>query len=59
MAVTYGYIAHGEEDLFLARARELIDIALRVITPEKAAMFTTFPFRELHNPGVDVNLNVD
>jgi len=59
MAVTYGHIAHGEEDLFPARARELLDVVLRVITPEKAAMFTAFPFRELHDPAVDVNLNVE
>ncbi|OJA16754.1 hypothetical protein AZE42_12640 [Rhizopogon vesiculosus] len=46
MAVTYGHIAHGEEDLLLARAREFLDVVLRVLTPEKAAMFTAFPFLE-------------
>ncbi|KAG1831323.1 cytochrome P450 [Suillus variegatus] len=46
MAVTYGYHAHGHEDPFLSRARELFDIGNRIVSPEKAAMFTAFPFLE-------------
>jgi cytochrome P450 len=46
MAVTYGYVSHGHEDPFLARARELINIGERIISPERAAMFTAFPFLE-------------
>ncbi|KAG1792683.1 cytochrome P450 [Suillus plorans] len=46
MAVTYGYNAHGHEDPFLSRARELFDIGNRIVSPEKAAMFTAFPFLE-------------
>jgi len=30
MAVRYGHIAHGDEDPFLSRARELLDIIVRV-----------------------------
>jgi hypothetical protein len=48
MDVTYGHTPGGE-DPFLARALELTSIITRVITPEKAAMFTAFPFREPHN----------
>ena len=58
VAVTYGYIAHGDEDPFLTRVRELLDISTRVVTPEKAALFTAFSFREFHSPVVDLNLNV-
>ncbi|OJA17244.1 hypothetical protein AZE42_11545 [Rhizopogon vesiculosus] len=39
VTVTYRHIAHGDEDPFLTRARELIDIV----------MITAFPFRESHN----------
>ncbi|KAG1880246.1 cytochrome P450 [Suillus tomentosus] len=46
MAVTYGYHAHGHEDPFLSRAHELFDIGQRIVSPEKAAMFTAFPFLE-------------
>ncbi|KAG1877091.1 cytochrome P450 [Suillus tomentosus] len=46
MAVTYGYRAHGHEDPFLSRARELMDIGKYITSPEKAAMFTAFPFLE-------------
>jgi len=49
MAVTYGRITHGNEDPFLVRARELLDIGLQLVTPEKAAILTTFPFRKFHN----------
>jgi hypothetical protein len=60
MAVTYGRITHGNEDPFLVRARELLDIGLRLVTPEKAAMLTAFPFRKFHNPIVVFNnLNVE
>ncbi|KAG1841021.1 cytochrome P450 [Suillus subalutaceus] len=46
MAVTYGYLAHGHEDPFLTRARELIHIGENIVSPDKAAMFTAFPFLE-------------
>ncbi|KAG1876688.1 cytochrome P450 [Suillus subalutaceus] len=46
MAVTYGYLAHGHEDPFLTRARELFDIGERIVSPERDAMFTAFPFLE-------------
>ena len=59
MAVTYGRIARGDEDPFSALARELNEIAIRLITPEKAAMFTAFPFREFHNHTVDVDVNIE
>ncbi|KAG1868678.1 cytochrome P450 [Suillus subluteus] len=45
MAVTYGHLAHGHEESFLTRAHELFDIAMSVISPERAAMFTAFPIR--------------
>ncbi|KAG1887811.1 cytochrome P450 [Suillus subluteus] len=46
MAVTYGHLAHGHEDSFLTRAHELLDIGKNVLSPERAAMFTAFPFLE-------------
>ncbi|KAG2141287.1 cytochrome P450 [Suillus clintonianus] len=46
MAATYGYSAHGNEDSLLARAYELVDIGKHIISPERAAMFTAFPFLE-------------
>ncbi|KAG1887793.1 cytochrome P450 [Suillus subluteus] len=46
MTVTYGYLAHGHEDLFLTRARELLHIGEQIGSPEGAAMFTAFPFLE-------------
>ncbi|KAG1726305.1 cytochrome P450 [Suillus lakei] len=46
MAVTYGHSAHGSEDPFLARAYELGEIGKHIISPERAAMFTAFPFLE-------------
>jgi len=46
MTVTYGHIAHGDGDPLLARSYELANIAKRIITPEKAALLTAFPFRE-------------
>ncbi|KAG1876679.1 cytochrome P450 [Suillus subalutaceus] len=46
MAVTYGHLAHGHEDLFLTRANELSEIAKHIVSPERAAMFTAFPFLE-------------
>jgi len=58
MAVTYGHIARGDEDPFLARAGEFLEIITRVSTPEKAALFTAFPFRESHNHTVDVDVNI-
>ncbi|KAG2110342.1 cytochrome P450 [Suillus discolor] len=46
MAVTYGHHAHGHEDPFLFRARELFDIGNYIISPERSAIFTAFPFLE-------------
>ncbi|KAG1883461.1 cytochrome P450 [Suillus subluteus] len=45
-AVTYGYIVHGHEDPLLTRTREFIHIGENIVSPEKAAMFTAFPFLE-------------
>ncbi|KAG2337682.1 cytochrome P450 [Suillus weaverae] len=45
-AVTYGHLAHGHEDSFLTRAHELLEIANYIVSPERAAMFTAFPFLE-------------
>ncbi|KAG2089464.1 cytochrome P450 [Suillus discolor] len=44
MTVTYGHLTH--ESSFLSRAHELLDIGKQITTPEKAAMFTAFPFLE-------------
>ncbi|KAG1729369.1 cytochrome P450 [Suillus lakei] len=46
MAVTYGHATHANEDPFLALAHELLDIAKQIMSPERAAMFTAFPFLE-------------
>ncbi|KAG1771066.1 cytochrome P450 [Suillus placidus] len=46
VAVTYGHLAHGHEDSFLTRAHELLEIAKYIVSPERAAMFTAFPFLE-------------
>ncbi|KAG1856719.1 cytochrome P450 [Suillus subluteus] len=46
MAVTYGYLAHGHEDPFLALAREVLHIGENIVSPERAALFTAFPFLE-------------
>ncbi|KAG1868666.1 cytochrome P450 [Suillus subluteus] len=46
MAVTYGHLAHGHEDSLLTRVQELVDIGRYIISPEKAAIFTAFPFLE-------------
>ncbi|KAG1842834.1 cytochrome P450 [Suillus subluteus] len=48
MAVTYGHLAH--EDIFLTRVNELIDITKYILAPERAAMFTAFPFRDQKLP---------
>ena len=57
--MTYGHSAHGGEDSFLTRAHDLLNIAVRLVSPEKAAMFTAFPFRECLDVADDVNLNID
>ncbi|KAG1876664.1 cytochrome P450 [Suillus subalutaceus] len=46
MAVTYGHLADGHEDSFLTRAHEVLNIGKYIVAPERAAMFTTFPFLE-------------
>ncbi|KAG1742264.1 cytochrome P450 [Suillus paluster] len=58
MAVTYGHTARGHDDPFLARAHELVDIAKHILSPERAAIFTAFPFRECLNAVDDVNFNI-
>ncbi|KAG1803061.1 uncharacterized protein BJ212DRAFT_1304720 [Suillus subaureus] len=44
MAVTYGYVTHGHEDPLLTKACELFHIGKQIVSPEKAAIFTAFPF---------------
>ncbi|KAG2155266.1 cytochrome P450 [Suillus bovinus] len=44
MSVTYGYTSCGTQDPFVDRAQELLDIARHLLSPERAAMFTAFPF---------------
>ncbi|KAG1868041.1 cytochrome P450 [Suillus tomentosus] len=46
VAVTYGDLADGNEGSYLTRAHEFVDITKQILTPEKAAMFTAFPFLE-------------
>ncbi|KAG2138876.1 cytochrome P450 [Suillus cothurnatus] len=46
LAVAYGHLADGHEGSFRTRAHELLNITKDVISPEKAAMFTAFPFLE-------------
>jgi Cft2 family RNA processing exonuclease len=46
MGMTYGHIAHRDKDPVLDKAHEFIDIVSRITTPEKAALFGVFPFRE-------------
>ncbi|KAG1894999.1 uncharacterized protein F5891DRAFT_1194664 [Suillus fuscotomentosus] len=42
MTVTYGHLA--DESLFLSRAHEIVNVGKQALSPEKAAMFTAFPF---------------
>jgi hypothetical protein len=58
MAVTYGHAVRGTQDPFLDRTQELLDIARHLLSPERAAMFTAFPFREYANAIDDVDLNI-
>ncbi|OAX43366.1 cytochrome P450 [Rhizopogon vinicolor AM-OR11-026] len=44
VAITYGHTANM--DATLTGVSELADVAKRVLTPEKAALFTAFPFLE-------------
>ncbi|OJA18086.1 hypothetical protein AZE42_04180 [Rhizopogon vesiculosus] len=44
VAITYGHTANREATL--TSVLELADVAKRVLTPEKAALFTAFPFLE-------------
>ncbi|KAG1840373.1 cytochrome P450 [Suillus subalutaceus] len=46
MAVTYGHLAGGHEGPFLTRTRELLDIVKYIASPERAVIFTAFPFIE-------------
>jgi cytochrome P450 len=46
LAVTYGHLAHGRDVAFLTRAHELLHIGEQVVSPERAAIFTAFPFLE-------------
>jgi len=58
LAVTYGHLADGHENPFLSRAHELLNIGKDILAPEKAAMFTAFPFRECLCQRHDLILNV-
>ena len=46
MAVTYGYDAAPENDPFVSNATRLMEIAVSVVTPERAALHTAFPICE-------------
>ncbi|KAG2036099.1 cytochrome P450 [Suillus americanus] len=46
MAVTYGHLADGHEGPFLTHAHELLDIGKHIASPERAVIFTAFPFIE-------------
>ncbi|KAG2138826.1 cytochrome P450 [Suillus cothurnatus] len=46
LAVTYGHLADGHEGPFRTRAHELLNIGEDIMSPERAAMFTAFPFLE-------------
>ncbi|KAG1841908.1 cytochrome P450 [Suillus subalutaceus] len=46
MDVTYGHLPHGHKDQFITDAHELLKIAEHIISPEKSAIFTAFPFLE-------------
>ena len=46
MDMTYGHITEKDEDPVLDRTHELASIVSRIITPERAALFAAFPFRE-------------
>ncbi|KAG2065417.1 cytochrome P450 [Suillus decipiens] len=46
MAVTYGHLADGHEGPLLTRASELAHIAEHILSPERDALFTAFPFLE-------------
>jgi hypothetical protein len=58
MAVTYGHTDLGTQDPFLARTQELLDIARHLLSPERAAMFTAFPFRKYVKAIDDDDLNI-
>jgi len=49
MGMTYGHIAEKDSDPILDRTHELASIVSRIITPERAALFAAFPFREYLN----------
>ncbi|KAG1893639.1 cytochrome P450 [Suillus fuscotomentosus] len=44
MSVTYGHTSRGTQDPILTRTQELLDIAKQLLSPERAAIFTAFPF---------------
>lgn len=43
MEITYGYEAASENDPFVSNATRLMQIAVSVVTPERAALHTAFP----------------
>jgi len=57
MGMTYGHIAEKDSDPVLDRTHELSDIVARIITPERAALFAAFPFREYLNAMCCSNTN--
>jgi hypothetical protein len=58
MGMTYGHVAHTDRDPLLEKAHEFNHIMTRVTAPEKAALFTIFPFRGYLHAMYGVNLNV-
>ncbi|OJA12886.1 hypothetical protein AZE42_02903 [Rhizopogon vesiculosus] len=46
MAATYGYEARPEGDPIISCAREAVEIAKKILAPERAALLTAFPFLE-------------
>ncbi|KIK93484.1 hypothetical protein PAXRUDRAFT_12637 [Paxillus rubicundulus Ve08.2h10] len=44
MAVTYGYDVIPNNDPFVTKVEQFIDLLLSVFIPERAALFDTFPF---------------
>lgn len=47
MEITYGYDAASKNDPFVSNATRLMQIAVSVVTPERAALHTAFPIREI------------
>jgi len=50
MSAVYSYNAARRDDYLIGAAKEALDIVLKELRPEIAAIFNTFPFRGLHRP---------